>query len=283
MSLPVLDGVRLGSCTVGATLGRGAVGTVFRGERDGLPVAVKVLHPHLFAFRSHFRRFQREAMAGARVDHPGVVRVHECELAVVEGVPLCYLVMDLVEGRDLREVLATEGVFEEERLVALAVETARGLAAVHAAGLVHRDLKPDNLLLGDDGRFRITDLGMARIVEMVTTMTGQGRFGGSFLYGAPEHVATGVATPASDLHALGATLFEASLGRSPFHRETPEEVLAALADPRRPTLDGARPDLSPRFRAAVHRLLALLPEDRFPSAEALAEHLEVCGPRGPGA
>ena len=136
--------------------------------------------------------------------------------AQLDGKRVHFLAMDLVEGRTLRRVLADGGPVPEPLLREIALQAARGLAALHGAGVVHRDLKPDNLLLTHDRRIRITDLGVAKVPEGSASVTIAGHFVGSPAYASPEQCANRAVGPSADLYSLGAVLYELASGRPPF-------------------------------------------------------------------
>ncbi|MBX3472415.1 MAG: serine/threonine protein kinase [Planctomycetes bacterium] len=262
-------GTPLGPYVVEAELGRGGMGTVYRAVRaaDGARLALKVLQPGgSGAPAERLLRFQREAELAARLVHPGIVRVHD--IGAAGG--LSYIAMDLIEGAPLSARVGRLAPLEAARLVA---QVARAVAHAHAHGVVHRDLKPDNVLVRPDGAALVTDFGVAR-AEGSDALTRTGALVGTPTYLAPEQAAGRPASAASDVHALGAMLFEAITGDPPFVRDDLGALLAAIADetPRPPS---ARASHVP---AALDRLtlaaLAKRPEAR-PTAEALAAGLEA--------
>jgi len=184
---------RLGPYRLVEKLGAGGMGAVFRavvdentsGLAEGDVVAIKVVHPHLAEQPQYRARSRREAEAGRRVEHANVVRTHDCGAYEMGGRSRDVLVMEYVEGKTLGDLVRDLGPLPEAMLRAVAIQAAEGLAAIHAAGVVHRDLKPDNLLVTADDQVRIMDLGVARLVEESLILTREGDFVGSFLYGAP--------------------------------------------------------------------------------------------------
>ena len=236
MGEQVLPTERLGPYRVLRSLGSGAMGTVYLAEgEEGERVALKVVHPHLLERRGFFRRFEREAEAGKRVDHPNVVRTHRTELQVVGGTPYCFLVMEYVEGRTLRALLEDLGTVPEALVREIARQAAEGLQAIHEAGVVHRDVKPENVLITDDHRVRIMDLGVARIQDASVGLTKEGQFAGSLLYAAPEQLKKGTVGPAADLYALGVVLHELATGRAKRERRgtSATSTWPSAASPRR--------------------------------------------------
>jgi len=251
-----------------AALGRGATGEVWRGRSaDGVALAFKVLHETLAHDPDTVRRFLQESTILVHLAHPNLVRVHDL---VAEGETLA-IVMDLVNGRDLRDVLAEYGTVPPAEACRLAADTAAGLAAVHEAGIVHRDIKPENALLDlseRPPRVRLTDFGIAKIAEQ----PGSGRF--TMLVGTPQYVAPEVfdgnpPTPASDLYALGIMLYELCCGITPFAGGSAPQILRRHVDeaPGRPA---GIPE--PLWRL-ITGLLAKDPADRQPRAAALVNRL----------
>ena len=270
---------RLGVYRLEEVLGRGAMGTVWRAVGPAGPVAVKVIDAPLTRRRGFLRRLQQEADAGRLVVHENVVRTHELDLVVVEGEPRFFLVMDLVVGRSLRGLLDAQGPLAEPLLREIARQVARGLAAIHAARLVHRDVKPENVLIDAAHRVRITDLGVARALDAPDAASTEA-FAGSLLYASPEQLEGTEVGPAADLYALGVTLHVLATGANPFRRATSAEVVKAHLHEQPPSIADARPDTSAFFCDVVATLLAKRPEARFEGAAALAAVLEL-GEAGP--
>lgn len=259
-----------------ARLGRGGMGTVWRARDETVDREVAVKEPRIPDHlpererANAFERMRREARAAARLDHPAVVHVYD--VAVVDGRP--WLVMELVHGRTLGEVL-DEGTLDAREAARVGLEVLGALEAAHAAGVLHRDVKPDNVLLGRHGRVVLTDFGIARI-EGDTRLTDTGGFVGSPEYVAPERVLGQLPGPASDLWSLGVLLYTATEGVSPFRRgNTPatlQSVLnaspappAAVAGPLAEVIDGLlRKD--PAQRPSAERVRALLTEAVRPPA-----------------
>lgn len=252
-------------------LGRGAHGVTYQAHHEflNLPCVVKVL-PHAAASASEeaVQRLRREAAAGFRVSHPGVVRVLDCDL--VDGV--WYFVMEYASGIDLAAALQASERLDWRQAVDFAVQAAEGLAAIHAAGLVHCDVKPGNLILGTDGRLRLADLGVARFVAAGGPVADNGLPDGSLAYAAPEVLeGTTDITPSADLYALGAVLFELITGRLPRGNSVYRTLLASDDVSWPQDIASDAPDW---LRAAILRLLASSPAERFESADALLAFLD---------
>ncbi|MFB8239806.1 serine/threonine-protein kinase [Kitasatospora purpeofusca] len=274
-----------GRYTLTERIGGGGMGAVWRAEDSvlGRPVAVKILHPALLADVTFAERFRREARLLALLDHQGIVDVHdygEEEPPDADGDRLAYLVMELVDGRPLDRVLAADGAFPPARALGLLAEALDALHAAHRRGIVHRDVKPSNLMLRADGRVTVTDFGIARSMAG-TRLTASHAVIGTALYMAPEQAEGKAVTPAVDLYAIGVVCYELLVGRPPFTGGGMLEVaLKHLREPA-PELPG---DIPPAVRAFVATALAKDPGERFADAAAMAAAARAAadGDRPPG-
>ncbi len=255
-------------------LGRGGWGRVWR-ARDSLldrDVAVKEITVPLGVSpgerRTAEERVLREAQAAARIPHPGAVTVYD----VVRQEGRAFIVMELVRGRSLARVVAEEGALSPERAAVIGRDVVATLEAAHAQGIVHRDVKPQNVMIAEDGRVRLTDFGIATLRDQAT-ITLSGQVLGSPQYMAPEQARGERSSPATDLWGLGATLYFAVEGRSPFGREHPLATLSAVVneEPSAPTRAGA-------LRPVIDALLRKDPEER-PGSDRVTEMLEVAAGR----
>ncbi len=268
-------GETLGPYRIVAELGSGGMGKVWRakveGRAPGLPagtdVALKVVHPHLLEEPGFFKRFLREADIGKRIVHENVVRTYDADAIRRGGEDVHFLVMEFVEGQTLRALLADLGRVPEELCRHIGKEAAKGLAAIHAGGVVHRDVKPENILITKDHVVKVMDLGVARLAEEALRISQTGAFVGSVQYAAPEQFGTEVAVDGrTDIYSLGVTLYELATGQNPFADVDVQRTLRrVLNEPPRRCAE-INPQLSPFFEEAVHALLAKKPEGRFASA-----------------
>jgi len=247
----------------------GGMGEVWRGDdlllRRG--VAIKVLLPALTADAEFIARFRREARVMAALGHPGIVQVYDYgENAVVDGRGLDYLVMEFIDGTSLSRRIEAAGRLSVAETLTMVAQVADALQVAHEAGIVHRDVKPSNLLVRPGGALVLVDFGVARSTAM-EGLTGTNVVLGSAHYMAPEQAEGKPVTPATDVYALGAVAYCCLTGRPPFVGENPLQVLAQLVMGEPPTLPVEVP---PQVAAVVMRALAKDPARRFPSASALA-------------
>ncbi len=265
-----LDEISLGRYEVSRVLGSGAMGTVFRGWDPKLrrPVALKTIR-----FNSDPRdrqrqisRLQDEAIAGARSNHPNIVTVYDF---ADEG-NAAFIAMELIDGISLETHLAQSGPIAAERLMPLAAAVASALTAAHEHDLIHRDVKPGNILLGRDGSIKVTDFG---ICELITQATAGGSIFGTPGYLAPECLCGEAASPASDLFALGVVLYESLSGVHPFIANNWRRTLhnTVMSDPE--PIEELVPGVPPRLGALIHQLLAKEEAERPASAAELAQTL----------
>jgi len=265
------------SYTVEGEIGRGGMGVVYhaRDERLKRQVAIKVLPPEL-AFREEIRiRFLREAETAARVSHPHVVPIH----SVGEGPDgLVYFVMAFVDGEPLSERLKRRGRLPPEEARRILMETADALGAAHALGVIHRDVKPDNILLeGSRGRVVVTDFGIAKALSSTSSgaLTGTGVAIGTPHYMSPEQAAGDREIDGrSDLYSLGVVGFQMLVGELPFTAPTVPGLLMKHITEQAPLITDRRPDCPEDLAACVMRCLEKEPEARWPTADALRRALE---------
>lgn len=250
------------------TIGVGGMARVYLAEDEllGRRVAVKVLHadsPEDAAIR-----FEREAKLGASLNHPNLVSIFD----IVTDAEAVLIVMEYVEGETLRDAIG-RGPLPPERTMAVMRDMAAALDHAHAHGVVHRDVKPANILLRHDGIAKLADLGIATATER-TAITHSGVVLGTASYMAPEQLSGGEAGPRSDVYALAAVAFEALSGRKARSGKTPVEVAHEVVSGEPPDLERVWPDASPQAAAALVRGMAREPEDRPESAGALADEIE---------
>lgn len=266
---------RLGDIQIKRVLGQGGMGVVFEGLDAVLnrTVAVKVLSPHLLNHPDAKDRFVREAQAAAALLHENVVAIHGIHEA--EGMP--YLVLQYVQGESLAEKLQREKKLPIDQVIKLGKQVARGLAAAHDRGLVHRDIKPGNILFdAETGDVRIADFGLAKHVG-TETMTAEGVLTGTPAYMSPEQASNKAIDTRSDLFSLGVVLYQASTGQLPFNADSPFVLLDHIRTTSEKSLKQLNPELPSWFCDLVHRLLKKEPENRIPSALEVVRNFEEQG------
>src|SRR5690348_12258271 len=270
MSLDVRTGTVLAGFRVESLLGEGAMGRVYLAEETatGRRVALKVLAAELARDERFRRRFLRETELAARLDHPHVVAT----LGSGAEDATLYLAMEYVDGSDLRKLLRQEAPLEPERALELVEQVASALDAAHAAGLVHRDVKPGNILVAmtpDGEQAYVCDFGLARHVSSASSLTMDRGFVGTIDYVSPEQIETGEVDSRADVYSLGCLLYECLAGVAPFERESELSVLFAHLNDPPPRLTDARPDLPDEFDAMFATALAKSPDERYQTCAEL--------------
>jgi serine/threonine-protein kinase len=264
---------RLGSYDVLAVIGRGGMGIVYKAFDPALArlVAIKVLAPQWASSPAARQRFAREARATAAVRHDQVIAVYAVEEA--EGVP--YLVMEFVHGISLQQHLDRNGPLEVEEVVQIGAQAAAGLAAAHARGLIHRDVKPANILLAHgSGRVKLSDFGLARAIDDAS-MTQSGVIAGTPMYMAPEQARGGSLDHRADLFSLGSVLYALCTGRPPFRGDSTLAVLRCVCEDTPPSIRDLNPVVPGWLEEIIDTLLAKDPAERLQSAAEVAELLEA--------
>jgi eukaryotic-like serine/threonine-protein kinase len=252
-------------------VGTGGMSSVYRAhdrllERD---VALKVLHERFTAEGDHVERFRREARSVAQLSHPNIVTV--IDRGEQDGRQ--FIVFEYCDGENLKDLIARKGPLPEREAVELALQIARALGFAHEHGLVHRDVKPQNVLLNGDGETKVTDFGIARSLDVHGGLTQTGTVMGTSDYIAPEQARGSRADAQSDIYSLGAVLYEMLTGEVPFPGDNFVSVALRHINEPVPSVRDRRPDVSPRLDAAVQRAMAKDPRDRFGSMDELCAEL----------
>ncbi|RAO46594.1 Non-specific serine/threonine protein kinase [Micromonospora noduli] len=251
------------------SIASGGMGDVWRAVDETLDrcVAVKMLQPRLATDGGFGERFRREARAMAALRHPGVAQVYDYGEVSQSGAPvLAYIVMECVQGQPLSERIAEVGRLDVAETMSIAAQAARALQAAHDAGVVHRDVKPSNLIIEPDGHVVLVDFGVA-VTREATSLTAANQIVGTALYMAPEQVAKNETTPAIDIYALGAVVYHCLAGRPPHQGENAVAVaLRHLEEEPSPLPE----DVPAEVRRVVVTAMAKEPADRFPTAAAMA-------------
>src|SRR2546429_1529599 len=279
MDVKELLGVTLGNCTIERIIGRGGMGAVFLAQqsRPVRVVAVKVLIPAAGYDPDELRvflvRFRREADTVAQLEHKNILPIFEYEEALVDGQHLAYLVMPYIRGGTLREridEMRRQGrQFDLNTVASYISQIADALSYAHSLGVIHRDIKPGNLLFHQDGRLLLSDFGIVRLKAM-PALTSVGSFLGTAEYASPEQISTNEIDFRSDIYSLGIILYELLTGTVPYAGPTPFAVMAKKLSEPVPSIRNIRPDLSPAIETVIMKALARNPADRYQTATMLA-------------
>src|SRR6266513_76777 len=278
-----LVGQALGPYLLERLLGQGGFAWVFVGrEADGTPVAVKVLKPRYAGDPQFASRFHNESETAAKLEHPNIIRIR----SVGKSGDHVYFVMDLC-AESLGTLIANEGPLAEDEILRIARDITNGLAFAHRQGVIHRDLKVDNVLLHSDGSAVITDFGIARAVSGYVASTGVNMTIGTPHYLSPEQAQGRTLDQRVDFYALGVTLYKAAAGEVPFVSNDWFELARMHVEEPPPSLRRKRSELSKRFERVVMKCLAKHPDDRYANATELLADLEEVEqkrrPTAPGA
>src|SRR5919199_3398660 len=264
-------GENVGPYRIAQEIGHGGMATIYKAYHAALDrdVAIKVIHPALTTDPSFGARFNREAKIAARLHHPNIVPIYDFN----DQPPGPYLVMRYIEGGTLKDLLIGEPLTTAQ-VMQIARPVGAALAYAHDQGVLHRDVKPSNILIADDGAVYLTDFGLARMAQFdVATLTQDAIFG-TPQYIAPEQVKGEVVDARTDLYSFGIVLYELFVGHAPFSGESPTAVLIGHLVGSVPAPSTFNKNVSPALEAVLLKALAKNPDDRYPTSRALMEALE---------
>lgn len=255
-----------------AKLGSGGMSTVYLAKDTTLdrPVAVKVMHREMSEQADQLERFRQEARAVAKLSHPNVVAV--IDAGEDRGHP--YIVFEYVEGETLKARIARLGALDPQEALAYAIEIARALAVAHSRNMVHRDIKPQNVMIDAEGRAKLTDFGISRQLEQ-DGMTATGRVLGTTDYVAPEQAMGHSVDPRSDVYSLGVVLYEMLIGQVPFHADSQVGVAMKHVNEELPDVQARRPEVSAAAALVLERATAKDPERRYQEVGELIDDLST--------
>src|SRR5437879_12307818 len=283
MSETISPNTIIGQYSLAAKIGGGGMGEVCR-ARDtnlGRDVAIKVLPAAFSADADRLRRFEQEAQAAGALNHPNILVIHH--IGIHDGAP--YIGSELLEGATLRDRMAGSAL-PQRKAIDYALQIARGLAAAHEKGIVHRDIKPDNVFITNDGRVKILDFGLAKLIGAVDATQAQtdvptrkvntdpGRVMGTMGYMSPEQLKGQPADHRSDIFSFGAILYEMLSGKRAFRGDSMAETMSAILREDPPDLSETNKTISPALERVVRHCLEKNPAERFHSARDLAFAIE---------
>src|SRR6266536_2371751 len=273
-------GTELAGYRIESVIGRGGMGVVYLAEHLRLKrkAALKVLAPELASDERFRSRFLVEAELAASLDHPNIVTVFDAG----EADGLLYIAMRLVEGTDLHTVIEREGPLALDRTASIITQVASALDAAHAKGLIHRDVKPANVLIGGTDHAYLTDFGLTKRPDQTTGLTKTGQFMGSVDYAAPEQFEGKPLDARTNVYSLACVAFECLTGKVPYPRDQEAAVMYAHLRDAPPRPSASRPDLPPAIDEVISQGMAKRPEDRYRSAGGFAQALRSALSGSPG-
>jgi len=275
-------GRTIGHYEVLRELGRGGMGIVYKAHETSLnrPVALKVLPAHLAGNDEYVKRFTKEARAAARLNHPHVVTIYAID--AFEGSP--FIAMEYVKGRELAAVIAERGPLPMAEALEIAAQVASALAVAHGLGIIHRDIKPQNVMIDAAGRAKVMDFGIAKVLDEKTmALTQDGSVLGTPAYMSPEQCSGGTVDARSDVYSVGVLLYQMLAGAVPFRGETPLAILHKILNEPPPPVRGFNPAVPAAVVELLDRALAKAPDKRHPTAAAFESDLRRLAARSAAA
>ena len=268
-----LVGSTVGEVKIIKVLGRGGMGVVYYGFHQTIQinVAVKIIYPHFASNQSALLRFYREARESARLNHPNIVRLFN----VGQDNDIHYLILEYIDGPTLSYLVKQHGLLEEKYAINYILQSLNGLAYAHTQGIIHRDIKPDNLMVTSSGVVKITDFGLAKEVESETRLTQTGMSMGTPSYMPPEQWDNDNVDYRADLYALGVTFYQLLSGILPYTGKKPSELIGQVVLGQAIPLSEVKPDLDAELVAIVHNMFSSRKEKRYQSADKIIQDLNA--------
>lgn len=268
-----LIGTMMGNYQIVSELGRGGMGVVYKALQHSLnrTVAIKVLSAHLSHDEEFVKRFLREARLAAELNHPNVVTIHD----VGQHNSHYFIAMEHIRGASLASLLRN-GPLKPNRALHIAYQAATALAAAHARMIIHRDIKPDNIMVDPEGRVKVTDFGLAKAITSNSNFTATGALLGTPLYMSPEQCRAEEVNTRSDIYSLGVVMFEMLVGKAPFTADTPFVTMRQIVENDFPAPSSIRRDIPESIDRLVLKMVAKDPASRCISAEAAAKDIAKC-------
>jgi serine/threonine protein kinase len=268
-----LSGKTLGNFKILSRLGRGGMAVVYKAHEASLNrvVALKVIGRHLSDDPAFVKRFQREAEAAAQLNHKGIVQIY----SIGKEENLHYFTMEYVKGKTLQEIIKEEGLLPVARAVSIVREVAEALAVAHEAGIVHRDIKPPNIMVDTRGGVKVADFGIAQMTTAATKLTATGFFIGTPEYISPEQCQGRPLDGRSDIYSLGVTLYEMLSGKTPFQADTPAGLVLQIVEGRFKPVGELNPNVPQNVLQVVEKMMHTDAGQRYQTAEDVVAALQA--------
>jgi serine/threonine-protein kinase len=266
-----LIGKTIGNYKIISKLGSGGMAVVYKAHELSLNriVALKVLSSHLSENNEFIKRFEREARAAAKLNHPNIIQIY----AIGEEEGIHFFSMEYVKGKTLAEIIEEEKKLTYDKAIPIIIQTAEALSEAHKHGIVHRDMKPSNIMVNNNGTVKVTDFGIA-YVSQETKLTKSGSIIGTPEYLSPEQCEAKTIDNRSDIYSLGVTFYELLSGKTPYKADTPVSMLLEIVKGNFPPLNEVNPDIPEFIQKIVEKMMQTKPEDRFNNANELIESLK---------
>jgi serine/threonine-protein kinase len=269
---PDLTGKNLSNYKIIEKLGKGGMATVYKAHELSLNriVALKVLSSKLSEDAEYIKRFQREAQAAAQLNHQNIVQIY----AIGEEEGIHYFAMEHIKGKTLSDIKKDKGILDSAYSVNVIKQVAEALSEAHKAGLIHRDIKPSNIMIDSTGKAKVTDFGIAYVIEAKTKLTRDGSIIGTPEYLSPEQCEGKKVDGRSDIYSLGVTLYEILTGKTPYEADTPVSMLMKIVKGTFPPIGEVNPNVPEQLQKIVEKMMQTNPDNRYANADELIKALD---------